>query len=170
MTVPDRESTERLAAWLLTIADDVFRDVVAQDVAKRLDPETAAALRHPRVLVRWTRMLKVLLKDAHVQMAEKRNDPARGPEWRVKVARWEASIEASRTEAQTLLERHGSEAQREESLRAKRARGELYDAAVQRLISAHRDEFRQIMDEERKRAGIPLPVRPGATRERPHGS
>jgi hypothetical protein len=165
MTEP-RETAEQLAAWLLTIDEEEFRRIVARDVNKRLDPEGAAALRHPSVLIRWVQALKVLLRDIHVQMAEKARDPERA-EWRVKAARFEVSIQAAQAEARALVRRHQAEAQAAESLRDKRARGDARDAAITRLIAAHRDEFNRLIDEERERVGIQRPVRAGRTECQP---
>jgi tRNA(Met) C34 N-acetyltransferase TmcA len=158
---PAPASTEDLAAWLLTISQQDFRDLVAKDVNKRLDPEAATALRHPRVLVRWAQTLKVLLRDAHVQMQEKKHDPATDRDWFTRVARYESSITERQTEARALIQRFESAAQHDEALSAKRARGEATGAAITRLIAAHRAEFNQYVDEERELAGLPPRIRPG---------
>jgi hypothetical protein len=160
MTTQPVPTPDDLAAWLMTITEADFRNVVAKDVHKGLDWDAAQALRHPSVLVRWVRMLSVLLKDAHVQLAEKKHEPSIDREWFVKVARWEASIEASQAEARSLVRRFEAQAQHAENLVNKRARGEAREAAVCRLVNAHRQEFSQLLDEERAIAGLPAKVRP----------
>ena len=145
-----------LAAWLARADEETFRSVVAADAKNRLDQPTAEALRDGRVLLRWQRMLKVLLLDAQVQLEEKRDDPARGHEWRVKVRRWHASLVVRKAEVNRLIGEQPSAASAEEALAERRRRGEAGEAALQRLVDAHRDEFDRYLAEECLAAGVRL--------------
>jgi hypothetical protein len=154
-TVTMTTDVDQVAAWLAAMDEEQFRGITGEDAHGRLDSEASKGLRHPKVRRRWYGMLRILLADVNAQLAGKSGDRSEETEaWRRKALHWQIGLMERRSEARRLCTERTfvSAESREESRRARRARGEAGNVAVQRLIDAHREEFEQLLAEELSRA------------------
>jgi hypothetical protein len=104
------------AVWLLSLDERRFAHQVGHDVRGLLRPETAAALRDPRVLARWVAGLRGLIEriDADLQDPDRREMP-HFEEWRAAARGFRRYAHARLDEALVLLVETEVNAQLEES-------------------------------------------------------
>ncbi len=149
--------TRQAARWLAAADDDTFNGFVADDAHGRVAPDLAAGLRDPVNRFRWHRALRVILANINAQLAERKGqDDLETATWRGRVIRWQSVVLERKAEASRLIRESRIAQSRDVSLQAKRDRGEAGNAAVHRLIEAHRDEFDRLLAEELLRAGLEL--------------
>lgn len=173
---PDPGTVAAVAA----LTDREFRDLVSADIAGKATPVEAGALRRPEVAARWAAALKQVEVSLMAQLVERRSEV--GPDvdvWRARVHRKRGWVASRREEARELLRvaaLAGQEAAHraavERKAAAKRAaaaageearranpEGAAGEAAIKRLIEAHRREFTELLAEEYAAAGLVLPAR-----------
>ena len=146
---------------LLDMAEEPFLQLVMGEAKGRADPITALALRHPDLRVCWLKGIKSRITELHRQFAQHKDDPE-AAEWRKRANNVQASLLRRKYEAEAAGHRRTTESQwqrqrrLEASLDERRRRGELGEAAVQRLVEAHHEEFDTYLAEEYQRAGVEL--------------
>jgi hypothetical protein len=165
----DQLVLERLAS----IPDIDFREIVSADARGEGTPDERAALRHQRNLKRWQKQLGQLLSDAEQQLKERRSDKSlEGHDWRRRVTGYRDNLLLRATECRRLrAEVHVELMKRGDSRRrdaetaaalgatAKELRGHAGELAVDRLITAHREEFQRYLTEEYRAFGLEIPER-----------
>ncbi|MEV6165796.1 hypothetical protein AB0L71_28555 [Streptomyces sp. NPDC052052] len=146
----DEQEVNRVRA----LPDEEFVQLVFAETRSVVDPPTAAALRAPSVLRRWDDALKLILGTVQSGLDKVRGvQEPQAVEQRNKLARREHLVRTRLMETKRLKrEQHevwvyeGKVNQE----RNKQQRNTAGDAAIQRLIDAHPEEYRKLLDEERR--------------------
>ncbi|WP_322501790.1 hypothetical protein TR631_33710 [Streptomyces rochei] len=158
---------------LVSIPDIDFREIVAADIRGAGDPDERAALRHRRNHRRWKEQLGELIADIETQLRDRRASPIpTDPEWRRRATAYRDRLVLRLTECRRLrAEAHEEEmrrgdARRRDAERAaemgatpKKLRAEAGEIAVDRLVTAHREEFERYLVEEYQALGLTIPPR-----------
>lgn len=173
-TIPNPAHASQIAIErLVSIPDSDFREIVVADTRSQGDPDQRAALRHRRLLPRWRKHLGELTTDIGQQLGERRNDTTpEGQHWRKRALSYHDSLTIRLTECRRLRsEAHVELMARQDSRRLdaqaaaaagatpQELRGRAGEAAVDRLIAAHREEFERYLVEEYQALGLQIPDR-----------
>ena len=156
---PVPEPTAQQIEAVRSLDDAAFRELVSNDARSGAAPLRSRILREPTLSHRWISTIKEIQRDMAVQFAQRAgrtDDTTR--EWRKRATAFQAALSQRRLEAGRIAcgvarnapGRNASERDGRE------AAGE---AAIDRLIAAHRREFTQLLAEEYERLGIELPAR-----------
>jgi hypothetical protein len=151
-SVADTASSEMIEK-LQGMPDRMFANLVATEVVGKASPEEAAALRTPEIQRRWQTALGALSTEIEGQLAARKGDSSPlTREWRSTAISRRGFIAARREEIRFLrgkwLDARTIANQSGQSSNGKQRRSAAGEAAMQRLIDAHRDEFRQLIQEE----------------------
>lgn len=172
---PDAADATEADIQRLTLLPDIdFREIVALDASGKGSPEDGAALRHPRVLLRWRRALGQLINELDTRLSSSRGDKTSAAKtWRIRAAGYRASLELRIAEAQRLRAeaaakggesaveagRRSADAARAAGCSVSELRSRAGDVAIRRLIEAHPEEWGRLLSEEFLRLGLEVPDR-----------
>lgn len=162
----DLVDVERLAS----IPDIAFRGIVADELTGKATTADRLALRHPRNLQRWKRILGELHQDLQDQRTQRKHDTSlAAQDWRTRALRYEAQMQVAMDECRQLrADEHVRKMQQPRTvidlinehdgpINAKELRRLAGEAAIHRLIEAHRSEFSALLAEECARIGVTAP-------------
>ncbi|MER7815614.1 hypothetical protein [Streptomyces sp. NPDC096153] len=134
---PDPDEVQRIQR-LPTIQ---LRQLVARDVSSKAPVPARLALRHPSNLARWMKILTQLVDDADQQLQDRREKPTPAYlDWRRRAIGYRNALEIRVTECRWRLGQAPEQAAAELTGPERRA--------IDRLITAHADEFRRYLAEE----------------------
>lgn len=171
---PEPDLTDQITIErLVTIPDIDFREIVVADTRGEGPTEDRAALRHPRALNRWRDHLGELIRDIEQQLADRRTDPTLTTvDWRRRATAYRDALVTRATECRRRRsEAHVALMRRHDTKRLDRAtaatrgmtpqelRAEAGELAVNRLITAHRDEFERYLVDAYTTTGLQIPDR-----------
>lgn len=141
-----------------------FAVLVRQEVIDRASAEDAAELRKPENLIRWSDALKDFQQDIAAQLAAKsgvKNEKTVA--WRARIMRVQRSLSDRKVEVKRLLHAYYSTPdalltqEEQEYASRKLRRRDAGERAVDRLKSAHPEEFIKYLAEEFAAEGLPVP-------------
>ncbi|MFC9431639.1 hypothetical protein [Streptomyces sp. NPDC056987] len=159
--VADPADTDRLRK----LEDAAFRDVVSAEARGQLDTPDRLALRHPKNLERWRRMLRELSDDLEAQLVHRSDANIPGiDDWRRRARRYGRALNERARECRALLARPRQDTAtpvKTPAAQSRSAQNELRrlggDKAIRRLIAAHGPEFAGYLAEEYAVLGADLP-------------
>lgn len=142
---------------MVDLTDEVFAQVVRDDVRGVAHAEDSAALRHPENLLRWRGHLRMFQVDLEKQLAKKSGDTSPEiKEWRKRIQVVRMSAARANEECKALIAAYREEKYKRKK-EIKEQRHEAGERAIRRLVDAHQSEFQQYLVEECEVLGVELP-------------
>ncbi|MFK8851176.1 hypothetical protein [Streptomyces sp. Ac-502] len=122
-----------------------FDEIVARDIREGTTREEALSLRHRKNLRRWELALTEILVSLEGQLSQrKEDDSAEARQWRKKARVFQEKVLKRRREARDRIARPRPSPRRP-------LRDAAREEAIQQLIAAHAEEYRQLFYEALQR-------------------